>query len=84
MLITRELLFQHLADNFGLDVHEIEDTTELFSSGLLDSFSVADLLLFLEENGDFVVEPQEVVLDNIDSISKILAFTMRKVEGVAC
>ena len=84
MLITRDLLLEYLADNYSLDVQEIDDTTELFSSGLLDSFSVADLLIFLEENGNFVVEPYEVVLDNIDSVSKILTFAMRKVEEVAC
>lgn len=84
MVITRDLLLKYLADNFALDVQEINDTTELFSSGLLDSFSVAELLIFLEETGNFIVEPDEVVLENIDSVSNILIFAMRKAEEVAC
>ncbi len=84
MVITRDLLLKYLADNFALDVQEINDTTELFSGGLLDSFSVAELLIFLEETGNFIVEPDEVVLENIDSVSNILIFAMRKVEEVAC
>ncbi len=84
MVITRDLLLKYLADNFALDVQEINDTTELFSGGLLDSFSVAELLIFLEETGNFIVEPDEVVLENIDSVSNILIFAMRKAEEVAC
>ena len=83
MLISRDQILQYLDKNFGLDIQKIDDTTELFSTGLLDSFSVADLLMFLEENGNFTVEPHEVVVENIDSVSKILDYAKRKIETVA-
>ena len=83
MLISRDQILQYLEGNFGLDVKTIDDTTELFSTGLLDSFSVADLLMFLEDNGNFTVEPYEVVVENIDTVSSILDFSRRKTEALA-
>ena len=78
MMVTRQLLLEQLEIRFGLDATAIDDTTLLFSSGLLDSFSVAELLMFIEEQGGFRVEPTEITLDNLDSIERILAFTGRK------
>ena len=83
MSISRDQIINYLETNFGLDVGTIDDTTELFSAGLLDSFSVADLLVFLEENGNFTVEPFEVVLENIDSVSLILDYAERKSRALA-
>lgn len=80
MQITREILRNYLQKNFDLDIQVIDDSTKLFSDGLLDSFSVVDLLDFIEEQGNFVVEPEEVTYDNIDSIANILAYTKRKFE----
>jgi acyl carrier protein len=59
----------------GLDTHEIDDETRLFSSGLLDSFSMVDLIFFIEENAKIRIKPTEVNLDNLDSIQRILNFT---------
>lgn len=83
MLISRDQILKYLEGNFGLDLTAIDDTTELFSTGLLDSFSVGDLLMFLEENGNFTVEPYEVVVENIDTVSSILDFAKRKAEALA-
>ena len=83
MHITREILRNYLQNNFDLDILDIDDSTKLFSDGLLDSFSVVDLLDFIEEQGNFVVEPEEVTYDNLDSIANILAYTKRKCEPVS-
>lgn len=83
MHMTREFLRSYLENNFGIDLQEIDDTTKLFSEGLLDSFSVVDMLQFIEENGNFIVEPEEVTYDNLDSIESILKFSERKCESVS-
>lgn len=80
MTMTRQILVKYLESQFGLNAGEIDDGTQLFSSGLLDSFSVADLLMFLEEQDSFTIEPTEITLDNLDSIEKIIAFVKRKVD----
>lgn len=78
MTLTRQLLIDHLENEFGVNPAEINDGTLLFSTGLLDSFSIAELLIFLEEQGGFVIEPTEVTLDNLDSIERILALVRQK------
>jgi acyl carrier protein len=78
MSITRQFLVDRLESQFGLDAAELSDQTPLFSTGMLDSFSVAELLVFLEEKGNFRVEATEVTLDNLDSIARILAFSQSK------
>lgn len=78
MPIDRKLLVNYLETTFGIDGSELTDDTPLFTSGLLDSFSVADLLVFIEDTGGFVVEPEEVVPENLDSVFKIVDYTQRK------
>ena len=78
MPIDRKLLISYLESTFGIDGSDLGDDTPLFTSGLLDSFSVADLLVFIEENGGFVVEPEEIVPENLDSVGKIVDYTSRK------
>lgn len=78
MTISRQLLVDQLESQFGLNAAELSDDTLLFSTGLLDSLSVAELLVLLEKQGGFTMEPTEVTLDNLDSIEKILAFVGRR------
>lgn len=78
MSISRESLVKYLKDELALQTEAINDDTTLFTDGLLDSFSIGDLLLFLEEQGEFIVEPEEVVVENLDSINRILAYVQRK------
>jgi len=82
MSITRESLLSYLQSNFGVDVSDVDESTELFSTGLLDSFSVADMLMFIEDNGKFIVEPEEITYDNIDSVEKILEYARKKSASV--
>jgi len=78
MTLSRQSLLQHLANEFGLDAAWIDDATLLFSGGLLDSFAVADLLTYIEEQGAFTIQAHEVTLDNLDSVERILAFVNSK------
>ncbi|MEX2215018.1 MAG: acyl carrier protein [Phycisphaeraceae bacterium] len=75
MALTRDALVDYLQNKQGIDPDTIEsDDAELFSSGLIDSFSMVDLIQFIEDEGGFKMSPSDVNLDNLDSIAKILAF----------
>lgn len=78
MSITRESLRDYLENTFGLEIASLEDEAPLFTAGLLDSFSVGDVLLFLEDTGGFRIEPHEVVPENLDSVAKLVDFAKRK------
>jgi acyl carrier protein len=74
MALDRKSLRRFLQEKQGLEPEDFEDDTLLFSSGLIDSFSMVDLIMFIEEAAGFRVHPADVTLNNFDSIDRILAF----------
>jgi acyl-coenzyme A synthetase/AMP-(fatty) acid ligase/acyl carrier protein len=74
MSLTRDALMEYLVGHAQVDPSAIEDTTELFSSGLVDSFAMVDLLQFLEKQTGARMGPEDISLDNLDSVQRILAF----------
>jgi acyl carrier protein len=74
MALSREDLRRYLYEKQGLEPEDFEDDTLLFSSGLIDSFSMVDLIMFIENAAGLRVHAAEVTLDNFDSIDRILAF----------
>jgi acyl carrier protein len=81
MPLTRDALAGFLTSKLGLSMTDVDDATPLFSSGLIDSFSMVDLLLFVEESIGKRIDPSEVSLDNLDSVERILAFATAKSAG---
>lgn len=78
MKLTAEELTAYLVDELGLDAGDLEPTAPLFSSGVIDSFALVSMIVFIESHCGIKVEPMEVSLDNMDSIERILAFVERK------
>ncbi len=69
-----------LASDLGVDTSVLHDDTPLFSSGLIDSFSLVSLLSFIEDTAKIQMNPGDVSLDNLDSIDLILAY-LRRIEA---
>jgi acyl carrier protein len=74
MALDRESLRHYLQEKQGVEPEGFEDDTMLFSSGLIDSFSMVKLIMFVEDAAGLRVHPADVTLDNFDSIERILAF----------
>lgn len=74
MALERTKLLDYLSNNLGVEIADIDDETPLFSSGLLDSFTMVDVIMFIEQEGGIKLNPTEVNLDNLDSVGKILRF----------
>ncbi len=72
--MTRDSLRNYLKDRMGIDVSSLVDDTPLFSSNLLDSFSMVDLIMFIEEGSGVKLHPTDVSLDNLDSVERIFRF----------
>lgn len=77
MPLTRDDLYQALQTELGLDTSTIQDDTLLFSSGIIDSFSLVSLIVFIEARGGVKIDAMDVNLDNLDSIDRILKFVNR-------
>jgi acyl carrier protein len=76
--ITKDDLLMVMRDELFLDVTGIDSHTPLFSSGLIDSFSLATLILAVEEKARVKLDPLDITLDNLDSIDRILRFMSAK------
>lgn len=69
-----------LSEQLYLDVSALEPASPLFSSGLIDSFSLATLIVELEKLGEFRMDPLDITLENLDTIENILRFVSSRVE----
>ena len=76
--MTKNDILLFLKNQFAIEEDEIDEETGLFSEGVLDSFSIVDLIHFIESKGEVTVEPSEVELDNLDSVQKIIQFVESK------
>lgn len=77
MAVTREGLVEYMARNFGLEAEELRDGALLFSTGLLDSFNLLDVVTFIETEAGIRMGALDVNLDNLDSIDRILAYVQK-------
>jgi acyl carrier protein len=74
MAIDRQILTAFLKTRFGLAVESLDDEEALFSSGLLDSFNVTEVVSFVEEQTGCMVEADDLSFENLDSVGRIVRF----------
>ncbi len=70
--------FRQFLTELGVDSEEVQPDTPLFSSGLIDSFSLVVLMTFIEKSGGVSISPADVTLENFDSVERILEFIERR------
>jgi acyl carrier protein len=71
---VRRYLLRELIRDEDMDLERDEP---IFSSGLLDSFSVTQLICFLEDQFAIKIAVSEVTLPDFDTVGKILALVAR-------
>jgi acyl carrier protein len=57
---------------------ELDGSTRLRSSGLMDSLGTVGLISFLEKEFDVEFSALELTVDNLDTIDQIVSFVNRK------
>lgn len=55
------------------DAEEIDEKTLLISSGIVDSFSMVSLKMFLEKKFDIKIPDEKATTDAFDSVDNIIA-----------
>jgi acyl carrier protein len=65
---------------FGEDV-KLEDGTSFLESGIIDSTGMLELVGFLEERFGIHIADEELVPENLDSLSNISAYLAGKLDG---
>ena len=82
MSLSANDLLVYLHERAGLPAGTILAETPLFTSNLLDSLSLVDLIVFVESKLEGArIDPDDVSLDNFDSVELILRFAERKRAG---
>ncbi len=79
MKLSKESLKEFIRTQMHLgEFEELQSEMALFSTGLLDSFQLIDLISHIESVEAIKVRPMEVNLHNLDSIAKIIQFVEGK------
>lgn len=77
MKLTANDLLQYLRDELGVDTDDVDADTPLFSSGVIDSFALVQLITYIEDRCQMRLDAADVSLENLDSIHRILAMVER-------
>ncbi len=76
---VRHKIRTYIRDNILLGLPQnLDDGTSLLEAGILDSTGAMEMVAFLEEEFAIVMDDEDIVADNLDSIDRICAFVARK------
>jgi acyl carrier protein len=76
---TAEVIRSYIVENFLFgDDSGLEDDTSFLDEGILDSTAALELVGFIEKEFSIVVDDEEVIPDNLDSIMNVVNFIDRK------
>jgi acyl carrier protein len=76
-----ETILEFIREEADLDDEEVTADTSLFRDQLLDSMNLTALIAFLEETFSIRVKPMDIVFENLDTVSHMLAYIARKKTG---
>lgn len=71
----RDKLRNFICEKTWVEQDELNDDDPLFSSGIIDSLDLLDLVVLVESELDTKVTPGQLSLENFDSINKIIGFS---------
>ncbi len=75
----RDQVRAYVVENFLFgDDTGLEDNTSFLESGMIDSTGILEVISFLEEAFSIKIMDDELVPENLDSISNIVSFLGRK------
>ena len=60
----------------------LADGQSLLAEGLIDSTGILELVSFIEAEFGIIVEDQEIVPENLDSVNQIAAYVAGKTSGI--
>ena len=69
-----------IIDNFlfGAPAHHLSHDDSFLERGIIDSTGILELVQFVEQQYQVRVEDRELIPENLDSISRLVAFVQRK------
>jgi acyl carrier protein len=62
----------------GANLSKLHDDDSFFENGIIDSAGVLELVAFMEETFNIIVEDEELTLENLDSFNRLVRFIRLK------
>ena len=69
----RQKIRAYITSELGIDLSSSSDSDPLFTSGLIDSFALIELLAFLEQELGSEIDIAEIDIEKIDTIHSLAA-----------
>lgn len=79
----KEIINMFILNNFlsGDKSRNIDEDDSFLEEGIIDSTGVLELVAFIEETFDIRIEDEELIPENLDSVSRIIAYVQSKLES---
>ena len=75
---------EYIVENFlFVDSTQLQEDTSFLDSGIVDSTGILELVTFLEEKYNISIEDDELIPENLDSLTNIVRFLDHKLNGKA-
>jgi len=76
----KDVLRSYILENFLFtnDQSELGNDDSFMDKGIIDSTGILEVIEFIEEECNIIVENDEMTPENLDSVDKIIGFTERK------
>ena len=76
---TKQSIRKFIVENFLFEEDDsLKEDTSFLESGIIDSTGILELVMFIEETYGINVEDDEIVPENLDSISNVVAYVNKK------
>ncbi len=63
---------------FTEDQSELNNSDSFLESGIIDSTGILEVITFIQDECDFIIEDDDMIPENLDSVDNILAFVNKK------
>jgi acyl carrier protein len=77
----RAQLAQKIQSYSSAPIPELAAADKLFSTGIIDSLTIVEIIEFIEDYWQIRVEPSDLSIDNFDSITAIENYVRGKLAG---
>lgn len=61
-----------------INLHKLNDDDSFFENGIIDSVGVLELVAFVEDTFHITIDDDELTLENLDSVNRLLSFIQSK------
>ena len=80
-MTVQQQIWNYVTENFLFGSNGLKDEDSFLEHGVVDSTGVLELVLFVEETFSIVVDDEEILPENFDSISSLEGYVTKKLGG---